>query len=304
MSQVAADALVVEAQGLFREERFAEAAARFEQATRVFPSHAIAWKGLGHALLCLGRPHEATRAFDRAIGLAPESATALWGGAIAHADVGNKVVALSYLKRTLVLQPTWIEMVKGVPTLAAFLQQSTRTAEDLRAAFGAFSTRTYRHASDETRAIEVGRIVDQPAFGRWTFVTVGMSNHTWGDPERPRIELILATTLDTEVCGQILANLAFHLWDSSFYPQPGVVVRDVVGALSAGDLSRRLPHVYIGVPRMWPLELPLDLGPPPVTLAQVIPISESEYGTWRANSRELEATLARRNVDLADLRRG
>jgi hypothetical protein len=302
VSQAAADSLVVEAQGLFRDERYPEAAARFEKATAVFPAHAIAWKGLGHTFLCMGRPHEATRAFDQAIGLAPTSATALWGGAVAHAEVGNKVVALSYLRRTLELQPTWLEMAKGVPALAAFLVQGTRTAENLRAAFGAFSTKTYRHAT-AGRSIEVGRIIDQPAIGKWTYVTIGMSNQVWAEDQRPRIELILATTLDSDVCGKILANLAFHLTDTLFYPQPGVVVRDVVGALKAGDLSQRLPHVYITVPRAWDIALPFDLGPPPVTLAQVVPISEAEYGVWRADVNELEPMFAKRKIDLADLRR-
>jgi len=302
VSQAAADTLVEEAQALFRDERYPEAVTRFEKATAVFPSHALAWKGLGHTLLCMGRPHEATRAFDQAIGLAPTSATALWGGAVAHAEVGNKVVALSYLRRTLELQPTWIEMARDIPALAAFLQQGTRTAENLHAAFGAFSTKTYRHAT-AGKSIEVGRISDQPAIGKWTYVTIGMSNQVWSADQRPRIELILASTLDSDVCGKILANLAFHLTDTLFYPEPGVVVRDVVGALQAGELSQRLPHVYIAVPRMWDLELPFDLGPPPVTLAQVVPISEAEYGLWRANVSELEPSLAKRRVDLADLRR-
>ncbi len=303
MSQAAADLLVVEAQELFRDERFTEAAARFEKAAQVFPGHSLAWKGLGHSLLCLGKPYDATGAFDRAIGLAPESATALWGGAVAHAEVGNKVVALSYLRRTLELQPTWIEMARGVPMLASFLQQGTRTADDLHRAFGAFSTRTYRHATDEARSVEIGRILDQPAIGKWSFVTIGMSNHVWSEAERPRIELILATTIDTEACGQILANLVFHLTDAGFYPEPGVVVRDVIGSIGVEDLSTRLPHVYIAVPRAWELDLPLDMGPPPVTLAQVVPISEAEYEVWKARIDDLEPSLAKRRVDLADLRR-
>ena len=303
VSQAAADALVVDAQALLRDEKYAEAAALFEKATQLFPSHGAAWKGLGQTLLCLGRPHEATRAFDQAIGHAPQSATALWGGAVAHAEIGNKVVALSYLRRTLKLQPTWIDMAKTVPTLAAFLQWSTRTAEDLRHVFGAFSTRTYRHAGDDTRAVEVARIVDSPAVGKWTFVTIGLTNHVWPDVERPRIELILQSTVDSEVCGQILANLAFHLADTGFYPEPGVVVRDVIGALDAGDLSLRLPHIYITVPRGWDLSLPLDMGPPPVTLAQVVPISELEYEIWKNKVTDLEPSLAARKVDVGDLRR-
>lgn len=303
MSQVAADAFVAEANEYFRGEKFAEAAQRFEKATQVFPFHAIAWKGLGHALLCMGRAHEAARAFDQAIGLKPDSATALWGGAVAHAEIGNKVVAHNYLKRTLALQPTWIEMARGIPQLAAFLQVSTRAAEMLRIAFGAFSTRTYRHAVDEGRAIEVGRIVNQPRFGQWSFVTIGLSNREWPEIGRPRIELVMATTVDTEVCGQILANLAFHLGETGFFPEPGVMVRDVIGALGIGDLSERLPHVYITVPRIWELTLPLDIGPPPVTLAQVVPVSESEYALWRQGVAPFEASLVKRRIELADLRR-
>src|SRR5512146_2705779 len=126
MSQAAADALVDEGHSLFRAERFGEAAAKYERAVAVFPPHALGWKGLGHALLCLGRPHEAARAFDQAIGFAPSSATALWGGALAHAEIGNKVVARTYLRRTLELQPTWIAMAQEVAQLAPFLQLSTR----------------------------------------------------------------------------------------------------------------------------------------------------------------------------------
>ncbi|MBL0215561.1 MAG: suppressor of fused domain protein [Myxococcales bacterium] len=300
MSQAAADGLIVEALALFRDERFSEAAERYEKAAAVFPAHPLAWKGLGHCLLCLGQPHDATRAFDQAIGLAPSSATALWGGAVAHGEVGNKVVALSYLRRTLALQPTWIEMARGVPSLAVFLQQGTRTAEQLHAAFGAFSTRAYRHPGEPTRTLEVARILDQPATGTWTFVTIGLSNHVWPDAERPRIELILASTIDTEVCGQILADLAFHLSETGLYPEPGVVVRDVI---ASDDLSHRLPHVYITVPRAWKLALPLDLGPPPVTLAQAVPISELEYEVWRADPAALEPSFATRGVVLADLRR-
>ena len=118
MSQAAADTLVAEAHELFRAERYADAAARFERAVTVFPQHPLAWKGLGHALLCMARPHDAARAFDQAIGLAPTSATALWGGALAHAEIGNKVLAKNYLARALELQPTWVAMAYDVPSLA------------------------------------------------------------------------------------------------------------------------------------------------------------------------------------------
>lgn len=288
---------------LFQAERYPEALARYEKAAQIFPPHALAWRGVGHALLCLGRPHDAARAFDRAIGLAPSSATALWGGALAHAEVGNKVIAQNYLKRTLALQPSWIEMARGVPSLATFLQVSTRAAEALRAAFGTFSTRTYRHAVDEGRALDIARIANQPRFGYWSYVTLGLSNHEWAEAGRPRIELVMATIFDGEICGQILANLAFHLAQTSFFPQPGVMVRDVIGSLGAGDLSQRLPHVFIAIPRAWQLQLPLDEAPPAITLAQVIPVSEAEYATWREDPTGFDLTFVTRGIDPADLRR-
>lgn len=303
MSQAAADSLVREGNELLHNDRHDEAIVRFEKATQLFPAHAQAWKGLGHSLLRVGRPQDAAGAFDRAIGITPESATALWGGAVAHAEIGNAVVAHSYLKRTLRLQPTWIEMALGIPQLATFLQTSAGAAEKLRAHFGPFSTRTYHHTADATRVIEVGRIVNQPQFGQWTFVTLGLSNQTWPDAQRPRIELVLASTLDDAVCGQILANLAFHLGETQFFPEPGVMVRDVIGALGAGELSQRLPHIYITVPRLWEVALPIDDGPPPVTLAQVVPVSESEYALWREKPAELALALIARGVDVADLRR-
>jgi len=307
MSRQAADALVAEGQTLFQAERYAEAIAKFERAVQIFPDHALGWKGLGHALLCSSRPHEAARAFDRAIGIRNDSATALWGGAVAHAEVGNKLIAQNYLRRTLALQPTWIEMARGIPLLARFLQTSARAADALQQVFGAFSRRTYRHAADDAdRSIEVGRLVDKPRTGYFTYLTVGLSNKEWPEAGRPRVELILSTLGDREssLCGQILANLAFHLENTGFFPQPGVLVRDVIGSLGAGDLSRRLPHVFIGVPRAWRVKLPFDDGPPPITLAQVIPVTEAEYHRWRNDPTAFEMSFVEHGIDVADLRRG
>jgi tetratricopeptide (TPR) repeat protein len=304
MTAEAADAFVAQGHELFRAERFDDAAACFQRAISVFPNSALGWRGLGQAMMCMGRIHEAARAFDQAIGLKQDSATALWGGALAHAELGNKVIAKNYLARTLALQPSWIEMAQGVPQLAAFLQLSTRADELLAHTFGPFSKRAYRHAADQAHAIEVGRIANQPVFGQWTFVTVGLSNAEWNEPGRPRVELVLATTIDLDVCGQILANLAFHLGELAFFPQPGTMVRDVVGALGAGDLSERLPHVYVQSPRAWGLDLPLDEGPPAITLAQVFPISDAEYQTWRRlGADRFERALVDRRIDVADLRR-
>jgi hypothetical protein len=80
------------------------------------------------------------------------------------------------------------------------------------------------------------------------------------------------------------------------------MVRDVVATLGAGDLSQRLPHVFVQSPRAWNLELPLDEGPPAITVAQVVPISEAEYQRWRAlGAGRFEREIVR--TDVANLKR-
>ena len=304
MSQAAADTLVKEGDELFRAERFGEAAARFERAVAVYPHHPLGWRGLGHALLCMGKPHDAARAFDQAIGLRPESATALWGGALAHAEIGNKVIARDYLKRTIALQPSWAEMALATPQLATFLQASSRAAERLHAIFGTFGTQRYHHANHPERYVDIGRIENVPASGTTTFVTIGLCNAEWQEAERPRIELVLASTMDVDACAQILANLTFHLSETRFFPEPGTMIRGVVGTLHAGELSERLPHIYVQVPKAWGLDLPLDEGPPAITLAQVFPISETEYQRWRElGAQRFEQQLVERAIDVTNLKR-
>src|SRR5262245_52863724 len=203
MSQAAADSLVREGDELFRAERFGEAAARFERAVVVFPQHSLGWRGLGQALLRLGKPHEAARAFDQAIGLRPDSATALWGGAVAHGETGNKLVARDYLRRTIALQPTWAEMALGVPSLAGFLHASTRAADRLRALFGELTRQRYHHANHPDRYVDIARIENVPKPGTTTFVTIGLSNALWDEAERPRVELVLLSTEDSETSRQM-----------------------------------------------------------------------------------------------------
>ena len=302
MSIVAADALTAEGNELFQAQAYGEAAARFERATTVYPTHHQAWKGLGHSLLCLGRPADAARAFDKAIGLRPDSATALWGGALAHADLGHRLVAQNYLRRALALQPSWVEMARDVPQLASLLQLSQQTASLVRNVFGMYSGRTFRRATGGGQ-IEVARIPSCPEVGITTSISIGLSDYAW-QPQRPRVEVILASTIDSDVCGQIVANAAFHIMDTAFFPEPGAMVRDVVGVLGAGDLSRRLPHLYFNVPRLWLVRLPLEVGPPAITLSQSVPVSEDEYRFWRQHGPTgLDRLFHDQEIDLSDLRR-
>ncbi len=304
MSLVAADALTAEGNQLFQAQDFGQAADRFERATSVFPSHHQAWKGLGHALLCLGRSAEAARAFDRAIGLRPGSATALWGGALAHADLGHRIVAQNYLERVLALQPTWTEMARGVPQLAPFLAYSARAGELLRRALGTHSGRRFRHATDPGRGLEVLRFADSPEHGEVTYVSLGLCDHAWTDPGLPRLEVLLGANTDEAIIPQIVANVAFHVMDKDFFPEPGTIVRDIVAVLRAPDLSERLPHVYFIDPAPWALRMPLDHGPPRLELVTAVPVSEREYQYWKSfGPRELERIFEQSQVDLFDLRR-
>jgi Suppressor of fused protein (SUFU)/Tetratricopeptide repeat len=301
MTRAAADALTAEGMSLLQEQQCAAAIERFESAIRIFPQHASAWKGLGQARLLLGQREAAAGAFDRAVGLGANGATALWGGAVAHAELGHKVIAQNYLRRVLELQPSWLEMARGVPELAQFLSLSWHAQTLVRSKLGAFSARAYHHASAQ-RSLDVARIGNAPQSGHSTYVSLGLCDHSWPQEGRPRIELLLASTVDDERCAQIIANTAFHVMDSAFFPEPGAMLRDVVGVLDLGDWSRRLPHGYVTVPRAWQLQLPLDEGPPPITLAQLVPVSEAEYQLWRdGGPAKLNARLLRCNT--ADLAR-
>ncbi|KAB2892601.1 MAG: tetratricopeptide repeat protein [Kofleriaceae bacterium] len=303
MTLAAADQLTAEGSALFQQHEYAAAMARFERAVAIYPSHHQAWKGLGHCLLCLARPQDAARAFDKAIGLRPDSATALWGGALAHADLGHRIVAQNYLKRVLALQPTWVELALSVPALASFLQLSAKAGDLLRVALGAYSARTYRHATDASRAIDVARFADEPEHGLVTYASLGLSNVEWPDG-RPRLEVLLATAQDSAAAPWIVANAVFHVMDSGFYPAPGTMVRDLVAVINAGELSRRLPHAYFTVPKRWGLRLPLDEGPPAITLTMVVPVSEAEYQYWKAHGDQaLEARFAGATMEPADLKR-
>jgi hypothetical protein len=58
------------------------------------------------------------------------------------------------------------------------------------------------------------------------------------------------------------------------------------------------------VPRLWRLGLPIDDGPPPITIARVVPVSEAEYLLWRQDAQGFEVQLTGSGVDLLDLARG
>jgi Suppressor of fused protein (SUFU)/Tetratricopeptide repeat len=304
MSIVAADALTAEGNHLFQAQEFDAAALRFERATAVYPAHHQAWKGLGHALLCLGRPGDASRAFDKAIGLRPESATALWGGALAHADLGHTLVAQNYLRRALAMQPTWADMARGVPQLAPLLALSARTGDILRRALGPHSGRRFRHATDSGRGVDVLRFGDQPERGAVTYASLGLCDHAWPEPHRPRLEIVLGAAADDPVIPQIVANVAFHVMDKEFFPERGSIVRDIIAVLRAGSLSERLPHVYFMEPTPWQLPFPLEVGPPRLELIAAVPVSDREYQYWRAfGRREVERLFEQSGTDLFDLSR-
>jgi hypothetical protein len=305
MSQQEADVLTAQGNDLFQAQRYSDAVTLFERAAAIFPPHELAWKGLGHSLYCLGRFVESARAFDRAIGLRSNSATALWGGALAHAEAGNRVMAKNYLMRTLELQPSWIEMVPKTPALAGFVQYSTYAKELLRTVFGSFNATEFRHASNAT-SVDIARVINSPASSYSTYCSLGLCNQAWAEPRQPRLELLLAVRdgIAPAVCGQILSNAAFHCLEKQFYPNPGSMIKDLVSVLGIADISQQFPHAYFAQPTAWQFKLPLDRGPPPMTLLQLVPVTDAEFQFWRDKGlAAFEWMMSEKAADLGDLRR-
>lgn len=305
MSRPAADELANEGIALFEAQRYLDAITKFERAVAIFPAHEKAWKGLGHSLLCLGRVNEGARAFDRAVGLRPDSATALWGGALAHAEAGNRIVSQNYLRRALQLQPSWIELARGVPHFESLLSISSAAGDAIRRSLGAYAGQTFRHAEDEARTVEVGRITRCPSPHHTTYVSIGIAAQGQFAPGEPHVELALASTVDREICGQIVANTAFHVLDHAVHLAAGVMLPDVIGVLGDPDLSVRFPHIYLMTPRSWRVTLPLSPGPPALTLLQLVPISRAEAQEFHlGGAPALERLLTSRGtIDLGDLMR-
>src|SRR5262249_24321731 len=140
--------------------------------------------------------------------------------------------------RTLDLEPTWIELARALPELDCLIRPSARAAAVL-ARLGPYSLR-------RVGSIEIARVAHCPRPGVVTLFTVGLADHAWPDPQRPRVELAIVAAHAEQ-----LAALAARLIESDCFPEPGVVVRDVF----AGEAS---PHALIAAARSWSLPLPLD----------------------------------------------
>ena len=194
-------------------------------------------------------------------------------------------------------------MARGVPQLATFLQVSTRAGDVLRARVRARSRRG-RTATLPTRlaSIEVGRIANQPVFGQFTLRhDRAVQRRRWREAERPRVELVLASTLDRGC----LRRRSSRTWRSisarrEFFPEPGMMVRDVVGApRRAGDLSQRLPHVYMRSPRAVGPRLPLDDGRRRSRSRRSFPSARTSTRCGVRRPAEFEASLAQRTASIS-----
>jgi serine/threonine protein kinase len=275
-ARTAADAFVKQGNELLRLNRPSEAKTCYGAAVQIDRALPSAWEGLGYSFLALGRRYDAERAFARAVGLAPRNAMALWDCALAYVELGPDELARQYLLNALVLEPGWLDAANGVPKLAALLDVSARAGLALRRALGSFSARSWRHTRDGKR-IEVGLIANQPCEGFWTYVTIGLSNYTWRQVGRPRVELLLLMRVDDKVYDNIILTIALHLAETGSFPGPGVMVPDIVGALDASESSTSRPHVLFTVPRAWSIEVPLDRGSPEITVAQIVFLDEADY---------------------------
>lgn len=83
----------------------AAALASYEEATKLAPDDAVAWHGVGTALVQLGRLPEAVDAYQRAIERNPESALTRYNLAITHARTGREDLALAQFEAAARLDP-------------------------------------------------------------------------------------------------------------------------------------------------------------------------------------------------------
>ena len=87
------------------QNRLADGAYWFEEATRKDPENAETWFNLGFALERNGQPQEAVRAFTESTRLKPSIDRAWYGLGLAHARLGNHAEAAESLEETVRLQP-------------------------------------------------------------------------------------------------------------------------------------------------------------------------------------------------------
>lgn len=295
MSRADADVLAQQGLTLLEATQFAQAEACFLRACEVFPSHDIAWKGLGNARYQLGRYLEAARAFDQAIGLRPNSATALWGGALAHAESGNREIARNYLLQTLALQPSWAVMLAQTPKLATLLTLSMVAKVAFREQFGGFATKLYECGGAHAFKIEVGGVQGAPVEGETTFFTMGMCDHPWPDPRQPRIELITTAPVGAapDAYGIVLANATAYCMAHNYFPYWGTVIPEVANGVDVRNapFASTFRHGYIMQARDWRLPVPLDKGPPAIMVYQLVLVSTAEAEFIERNGEKVFAAL-------------
>jgi Flp pilus assembly protein TadD len=97
------DELRAQARAHFQARRYREAAQAYEQATRLAPTNASVWSGLGAARLSAGDNAGAVQAYERAVQLAPTTAGFHVGLGRAYARSGNRTGARSEFERALQL---------------------------------------------------------------------------------------------------------------------------------------------------------------------------------------------------------
>ena len=292
MSQAAADTLVKEGDELFRAERFGEAAARFERAVTVFPIILSAGAASGtrcSAWASRTKLHAHSIKQSAYVPIAPPRCGAA-SRARRNRQQGDRARLPRRRSRCNRRGPTWhsARHVRSVPAgLVAGGRASACAARDVRhpALSPCRSSRALprhrphpqrararhddvRHARPLQRRVARSRTSASRARARINLD----SRRVRADPRQPRVPPIRDAIL----------------------PEPGTMVRDVVGALGVANLSNNLPHIYVQYPRAWGIDLPLDEGPPAITLAQVLPDQRSRVSDVAQRRRpELRAATLR-----------
>jgi serine/threonine protein kinase/tetratricopeptide (TPR) repeat protein len=145
---------------LFYQDRYAESARMFQQATRLSPHDDRLWRNLGDAYMLAGDQPEARQAYETAIqtlekvlALSPKDGLSLENLALYHAKLAHKEKALSILARATRLSPRTPEFVFTSALVYELCGMREKALEALRAALQAGYSR-----SDIASAPELARL--------------------------------------------------------------------------------------------------------------------------------------------------
>ena len=274
----------------FRAERFAEAATKFERAMSYIPQHPLGWKGLGHALLCSASPRGGARvrSGDRAESRERDGAVGRRTRPRRDRQQGRRAELSAAHARA----PADMDHdgARTSRSSSRFCWSSSRAADASARASARYAARPYRHTAMTSAG---SRSAARESPGRDS----GRSSRSvcrTRSGKKPSARASSSSSRARSMRSRARRSSRTSRFTSRrpVLPRAGHDGARCRRCLEAGDLSQRLPHVYVRSPRAWSIHLPLDIGPPAITLAQVFPISEPSTSTGAARRRRSSSILS------------